>query len=187
MKEQTTAQLVKEYFKSAGSSSANVAARDLKRPRTAVYAAIRDLLKVGYLTKDEFMLGLYHYAGQARKAPELQQKLWRAARINKTFTNFDLARYSGATLDYTKRYVSFLQKQGHVSHVGRKGQKFIFKVSPDAPFETPYMADSKPQDGKHDLAILALDLLHAIRGADMETAREKHAGIGALLGGNHGA
>lgn len=182
--------LVREYFRGAKSATAAQVARDLGKPRTAVYAAMRDLLKAGYLQKDELMMGLYHVraipAEPAGRA-DLQVKIWRAIRINRKFTNWDLALYSGATLDYVQKYLAHLQQLRLVSKVGRRGQRVIYQVRLDAPQETPRMKRPRVirQAPCGALLDIAWEIVRALKAGDRRAAAEAHARLGDALGGHH--
>lgn len=185
-----TAGLVREYFRSKRSGTAAAAARELGRPRTAVYAAMRDLLDAGYLKKDGLMIGLYHVA-EAPEEPagaDLQVKLWRAIRINRKFTNWDLALYSGATLDYTKRYVSYLQSLGYVSQAGKKGRRTIYQIKATAPSATPRMSKAR-QGRSDDLLGTAWEIVRGLQAGDQRAAADAYNRLGAMMsepkGGAH--
>lgn len=182
--------LVREYFRSHRSGTAAAAASELGKPRTAVYAAMRDLLDAGYLKKDELMIGLYHVVAapdEPSGSADLQVKIWRAIRINRKFTNWDLALYSGATLDYVKRYISILQGAGHIVKTGRKGRRLIYQLAATAPRETPRMskgAQRRPggRDLGNDLLETAWEIVRALQAGDRTAAAEAHRRLGEALG-----
>lgn len=181
----TTAQAVRDYFTSAGSATAARAAADMGRPRTAVYAAMRDLLDTGWLRRDELIPGLYHRRPQvpetAGRDASLQVKIWRAVRITKSFTNWDLALYTGATIDYVKRYLAFLQTKGFVKKAGKLGPRTIYQMTATAPQATPKMLDRKDRPAQDATLAVAVELLRHIREGDRSAAMSAYAQLGRAL------
>jgi hypothetical protein len=187
----TTAAQVRDYFKHMGESSPGACAKALGAPWRDVYSRIRDLVKNGWLIKDETGYGIYRFHqlkdSEHGQCAKLQEKMWRAARLAKSFTVWDIALYSHATLDYTKKYVTFLKRQGHVTQVGKKGQRVIYQCTATAKTETPICRKGKKvltEVKRQDLLDLGLDMVRAIKDGDHVKAAGLHAEIGKGLNKN---
>jgi len=138
-RQSTTAQ-VREHFRAMKESTAPQAARALGIDQTLVRRAIATLKKQGWLTCTR-IVGIYRF----REVPEhergqthrLQEKMWRAMRMSRTWTTWDVAQLAGATLDYVKKYAAQLAAEGLIVQAGTTGHRKIWRVADGAPQETP--------------------------------------------------
>lgn len=69
---------------------------------------------------------------------DAQEKLWRAMRIRRTFHAFDVAQLSGASLDYTKKYIQFLMKLGLIKRIGLDKHQARYRVKDKPPLCAPH-------------------------------------------------
>lgn len=75
---------------------------------------------------------------QNARRGDVQEKLWRAMRIKRTFHAFDVAQLSGASLDYTKKYLQFLMKLGLVRRIGLDKHQARYRVKDKPPLTAPH-------------------------------------------------
>jgi len=183
-----TIELVLEYFTRLRSARQAACAAELGLARKAVYKSVESLVKKGLLIREPGVPGLYRCAqaspGKVLKVAEKQVKIWRAMKLKRTFTRWDLAFYSGASLDYVKRYLMFLQNAGYVSKLGHEGDRILYAIEGSAPKDAPQMTSGTFLDTRTDRLLEdALELVGAIRAGERARAREAHARIGAALAG----
>lgn len=114
---------------------------------------------------------------------ELQRKMWRAIRMSRSFTTFDVAMYSGATLDYTKKYISFLLGKGLLKKMGTEGKRALYGPAAALPSTAPARR-RKPtlkELQRRRIADWGNAMIRAIRAGDMEKAALAHQVVGRKL------
>lgn len=83
--------------------------------------------------------GYYRY--QEKKRPlSKQARIWRAIRIKEYFTRRDIAKLSGASDVYLRRYLNFLKGEGFIEHItgwGYKNALYRLIDPTTAPLEKP--------------------------------------------------
>ena len=179
------AEQIRDHFKRMGTSNAASCARALAMPIDAVQKCVQDLAEKGWLQRKN--RGVYEYrevpdADRGHAAP-LQVKMWRAVRINQSFTVRDVALYSGATLDYAKKYIEELRRRKLVKRIGTEGFKAIYACNPGIESETPVVHARRKAKTANPEQILddAWALARAIRDGKRDEAREIHGRIGEML------
>jgi hypothetical protein len=167
---------VREYFQEMKVGTAAGAAKALGIPVQTAYAHVRDLLEQGWLTKRPGCFGMYDYhqlqEHEYGHAVKLQEKMWRAMRMSKGFTVWDIALYSGASIEYVRNYVKFLLGRGLLRKAGKVGQRPIYATKPESPAVTPVMrsASSKKETARQRIIDLGWALMRALRDDDRGTA-----------------
>lgn len=133
---------------------------------------VRELVKRGWL-KSAGQRGLYRFCQlqdhEHGQSAQLQEKIWRAIRISGSYTIFEIAQLSGATIDYVKKYTSFLIRNGLVRKTGKKGQRAIYRPILDLPSVMPRMRSkrNKKEVERQDLIDLGWQMMRMIRDGDM--------------------
>lgn len=169
-----------EYFRKMGPSTASACADALGENPTTVHARIFKLVQKGGL-KRAIRLGhsiIYEYVDGSEaygRPAEIQVKLWRAIRLSKRFTLWEVALLSGASLAYAKGYVAHLADKGLVTRAGRDGRKVIFCCAPHAPVDTPRMikGHSKREVHLQEIITLGWEVMRSLRDGETEEAKEK--------------
>lgn len=88
--------------------------------------------------------GVYQYARPICKAPEGQQKMWRAIRCNQQFNVYDIVLLTDASSNYIERYFKYLEEQGYIKDTGRKkDKKKIYRKTDKATRNTPIYTQMK--------------------------------------------
>lgn len=178
---------VREYFREMRQSTPAACAHALGIPADTVRRCVETLHNKGWLKRVGETRGLYAFSQLAPhkhgRPFTLQKKLWRAVRMSRSFTAWEIAQLSEATLDYAKKYISFLRRSGLVEKVGRSGQKAVYRATGDAPGTVPVMRAGKPKKelARQDLLDLGWAMMRAIRDSDMDQARDLHGQIGEKL------
>jgi hypothetical protein len=64
--------------------------------------------------------GMYRYAGapQAEPEAEIEEKIWRAMKINPTWTAADIAMLAGTSVNYVYKKVRWFQAEGLIKRAG---------------------------------------------------------------------
>jgi len=181
---------IREYFRGMHRSTAAQAARALGIDADVCRARCSDMSKRGWLIHLPGTKGLYEFkeiaASESGRDAVLRTKLWRAIRIAKSFTIWDAAMYSGATLDYAKKYTASLLRQGLVAKTGKDGQKAIYRCLAEERTATPRLIRKRPVPGAADhqvLVDLGWALMRAIRDGNREATIDLHWQVGVALEG----
>ncbi len=109
------------------------------------------------------------------KAAELQEKAWRAMRIAKTFTAWDVALLSGASLDYVHGYIRSLKRGGLLKKVGQDPkQREILKIEGKPPKEAPraWEATSRKEAPIQEAIALGWEMMRALRQGNKDKAMD---------------
>ncbi len=116
-----------------------------------VASAVRTLVDQGFLKRISH--GVYEYMDRSdtwTDAP-LNDKLWRAMRIMPSFTAAEIARRSGATVNYVNKAFRQYRAGGHIRQMGRKknlagAYEKIWRLSPSSKecFTRPTLDIFKP-------------------------------------------
>jgi hypothetical protein len=156
--------------------TAALAAKALGIPLRSASVHVRDLHKQGWLTKRPGCFGMYEYHQlqdhEYGHAVKLQEMIWRAMRHSKTFTVWDLAMFSGASIEYIRDYMNFILGKGMIRISGKKGQRPVYTIKEDAPALTPVMRSgkSKKETTRQRLIDLGWELMRALWVGDMKKA-----------------
>jgi hypothetical protein len=123
-------------------------------------------------------------AGRQSDTHQVLKKIYTAMRINKTWTQWDIAQYSGATRDYVKKYTGYLLQLGHVEQAGTHGRRTIYRLSSRAPFYAVPMKKKVP-DRKRQLSpsVLCQKIITAIDSGNIPAALDAYKRLGRLLEG----
>ncbi|MBN1495912.1 MAG: hypothetical protein JXA07_04030 [Spirochaetes bacterium] len=171
----TRTQMIREYFQNVGPATIARAAVDLNIPQRTVRKAIESLQARGEATRIGSGLYKYRQPEGARDSAvyETQRTMWRAMRISKTFTVWDVAQLSGASIDYAQRYVAFLAKGKYLLPAGKDGQRPRWRIILKAPVDAPVMVSASNRAEEARIARLeaAWELMRAIYAGDMAAAR----------------
>jgi hypothetical protein len=176
MKAVSNQEKVREYFRQMKTGTAAQAARALGIPGATARHCVKDLCEVGWLKHCD-AYGIYEFRQlqlhEYGRAAKLQETIWRAIRISKTFTAWDIAMYSGASLDYVKDYVKFLKGRGLIQISGKHRQRPVYRIK-DESAATPLMRTAAAgKELKHqDIIDLGWDLMRTLRDNDIAKARD---------------
>ncbi len=136
------AEHVKEFYRGMGTAPVQCCAAALGIAPESARRKILHLQRKGWLERVEGLPDFYRFI-EARngEAPggELQDKLWRAARIAKNFTAWDLAMYAGVSLEYARGYANWLVSKRLLEKLeAPKGnERQAFRCIENPPRETP--------------------------------------------------
>lgn len=172
---------VREYFREYGPSSAPRCAKATGIHADSVWRLIGDLVKTGWLVRLTRGVYEYHQLSENRLgAADMQKKMWRAIRMSHAWTQFDIAMLSGATAGYTKMYVRFLEENGYIYKVGKKGRRTLYRTTSHAPYGAPVMRrrGNKKEAEFQELKDLGWAMMRAIRDGDLVEACRMHGEIG---------
>jgi len=178
---------VREYFQQMSHSTPEACAKALGMSGNLARRCVEDLRQKGWLIHCDRVQGLYKFRqlkdDEHGQSAGLQKKIWRAVRISRSFTVWDIAQLSGATIDYVKKYVAFLMRHGHVEKIGRDGSRAIYRRVRDLPAAMPRMRSKsiKQELTRQGLLDLGWALMRAIRDDNMDQVRTAHAEIGKKL------
>ena len=167
---------VREYFQEMKIGTAATAAKALGIPQKTASAHVRDLFEQGWLTKRPGCFGMYDYhqlkEHEHGKAVKLQEKMWRAMRQSKRFTVWDIALYSGASIEYVRDFVKHLIGKNLIRRAGKTGQRPIYITQDDVREATPVMRTgaSVKETARQELIALGWALMQALRDGDMKKA-----------------
>lgn len=110
-------------------------ATDLGLDRDTVQWAVAKLLDKFWLIRVGH--GMYQFQSVRAKPreSEIEDRVWRAMRINSTFSASDIARQSGATMDYVYKLFRKYRAAGYIKQSGRKqtiggGTEKIWRITP---------------------------------------------------------
>lgn len=182
---------IRKYFEKMKTGTAAGSAKALGIPSQTAYANVRDLYEQGWLKKIPGCLGMYEYNQlkdhEHGRSVDLQVKIWRSMRLSKSFTAWDIAMYSGASLAYVKEYISFLMGKGFVSRTGKRGQKAIYAVKTEPDIDTPVMrsAASTREVQHQDIIDLGWKLMLALRDGETADAKKLLAMLCIKSGGTY--
>lgn len=73
------------------------------------------------------------------QAPPKQARIWKVAHmlsLRGRWESRECALLAEASHEYTKMYMRWLERQGHISVLRRPGRSNLYRVDPDAPPET---------------------------------------------------
>jgi len=169
---------VRTFFEQMGTSTAAAAARALGLRGTQASCAVRELLERGWLTRVEGCHGIYEFhrlkEHEHGRAVQIQEKIWRAIRIAKSFTSWDIALYAGANLDYVREYMRFIQGQGLIKADGKRGPKTLYRCAAEPPTDTPVMrsVSNRRAVWHENLENLGWQMMRSLMGGDYRTAGE---------------
>ena len=189
MRQESNQQKVLEYFRRMKTGTAAQAARALAIPGNAARHCVEDLCKAGRLKRCEGD-GIYEFhqpkPHESGRAVKTQETIWRAIRICKTFTAWDIAMYSGASLDYVKDYLKFTRNAGLIHIMGKRGQRSVYRITEGTASETPVMRSSASvkEVRRQDLIDLGWKLMLALRDNDMATAKDINRKLEGAFDGN---
>lgn len=181
MKKQTKTEQIREYYRQMSRATSAQVADALGFTRGSTYKCVRELLDRGWLVKTD-MRGLYEFheipEHEHGKIIDLQKKMWRAMRLSRAFTAWDIAWYSTATLDYAQKYVTFVSKTGHITRAGKDGHKIIWNVSRvNIPGKAPLMrlgkVKSEREVRRQEMMEAGWAMMRAIRDGDTATVKDK--------------
>jgi len=178
---------VREYFRQMNHSTPKACAKALGMPGKMIRRCVEELRQQGWLVHCDRVQGLYKFYqledDEHGRSGALQKKIWRAVRISRSFTVWDIAQLSGATIDYVKKYVAFLMRHGHVEKIGRDGSRAIYRRARDLPAAMPRMRSKRIKQEliRQDLLDLGWALMRAIRDDDMDQVHTAHAEIGKKI------
>ena len=137
---------IREWFRrmETGSSAQCAAALGIKNANC--YRRIRELVLRGWLTQPAY--GVFRFQEIPEhlhgKAVELQAKMWRAIRIAKKATAWDIAQFSGASLYYSQAYIRYLKSEKLIEETGsRQGMRPMYRCLSEPKHETPVMRAHK--------------------------------------------
>lgn len=169
---------VRIFFEKMRTSTAAAAARALGLRGTQASCAVRELLERGWLKRVDGCQGIYEFhqlkEHEFGRAVKIQEKIWRAVRIAKNFTAWEIALYSGANLDHVREYLRFLQRKGLIKPEGRQGMKAIYRCQENPQTETPVMRSLSNRKAVRleDLQEIGWSLMRALQGGELDQARE---------------
>ncbi len=109
------------------------------------------------------------------KAAELQEKAWRAMRIAKTFTAWDVALLSGASLDYIHGYIRSLKKGDLLEKVGLDHkQREVLRIKGKPSKEAPraWEATARKEVPIQEAIVLGWEMMRALRAGKRDKAMD---------------
>jgi len=190
----TNTDRVKQYVKEMGQATAPICAAALGLKTRQAYRCMEELYQRGWLQKKG--RGVFVFNGcvqDSRRTSELQQKIWRAMGLSRSFTSFEIATLSGATLNHVRHYLAPLISAGLAEKVGKKGRYGLYRLAADAPRRAPQIMRERSQkrSNEHELIDLAWAMIRALQAGRRAEARRIHGEIGKKLqiyrgkNGNH--
>jgi hypothetical protein len=113
----------------------------------------------------------------------LREKMYRAIRMNRSFTVFDIAQLSGATTDYAKKYIASLVGQGLLKKIGIKNRRAIYGPAATLPAECPWWHTKERNYGPQKGALIrwARLLLRMLQHENYGKAAVAHQVVGEKL------
>ena len=174
----TKADQIREWFHQMETGTSLDCAAALGMKPANCYRRIQELLKRGWLVQACYGVFRYqeipeHLRG---KAVELQAKMWRAIRIAKIVTVWDIAQFSSASYEYAQAYIRHLKTEKLIEKTGRRqGMRLVYKCLAELKHETPVMRAHKKQTAAELRRLERMDtgwaLMRAIRDGDDKAAR----------------
>ncbi len=180
------AEEILEYFREMKESSLDQCRQALGiTSRGSMNSAIARLVKTGALRCARSIgnkYALYEYIGepgkQIGKMPELQHKAWTAMRISKTFTAWNIAHLSGASLEYVHDYIRSLKRDGILEKAGkdqrskreilRIKKEYVTKIIAPRIWESTARREGPVQEG----ITLGWEMMRALRCGNTEKAKD---------------
>lgn len=166
---------IREYFREYGPSSAPECAKAIGIQVDYVHKKISDLRKKGWLVR--LKRGLFEYrqlsSEQTGKNAVLQKKMWHAMRMCPTWTQFDIAQLSGATLNFVGIYVTWLLRAGHIQRAGKAGRKVVYRCKSTLVKTTPRIVRLRVDKAEmkiQELKNLGWVMMRSLRDGDLDVA-----------------
>lgn len=136
------AEHIKEFYRGMGTAPVQCCAAALGISPESARQKILHLQRKGWLERVEGLPDFFRFvdARNGDVSPDgLQEKLWRAARIAKNFTAWDLAMYAGVSLEYARGYAAWLVSKGLLEKAGsaKGNQRQAFRCIENPPMQTP--------------------------------------------------
>lgn len=140
MGDTNTTDLIRQYASVQNIVRVKQVSIDLGIHRDKVQYAIHNLVDQEYLSRIGH--GMYQYQ-DSRENPakcEVEDRIWRAMRINPTFSASEVARQSGSTRDYVYKRFREFRAEGIIKPAGRKsnlggGFEKIWRLTPKGTME----------------------------------------------------
>ena len=175
------------HIRIAGPQTADQVSAALGIPAGNAYGWMRRLVKDGLLRGDRSRPGAYccTAAGVKHKfrPHDALSKIYRAMRINETWTLREIALLTGASVHYIKKYIIYLRTQGHAERVGRKDHEAIYRLTARAPIAAPTMKKAGLRaERKAGPVGLCRRIIRAVEGKNIAAAREIYEQLGEALG-----
>ncbi len=185
------ADLVLDYFRGMGCSSVEQCRRALGiTDKQTLDTQMALLVRKGALRESAGM-GITGVVYEFVRDPdplrpqELLEKAWRAMRLSKVFSIWDIAMYSGASLDYCKRYIRELNKQGVLDVLGRDEKKrFRYRIKPGMDQNrAPYvrMGMNRTERAIQEAMSAGWKMMRELKAGDVIAARNSLMAVEALL------
>ena len=168
---------VREWFRNMETGSSAECAAALGMKNANVYRRIQELLKRGWLVQQSY--GVFRYQEIPEhlhgKTAELQTKMWRAIRIARTVTTWDVAQFSGATYEYAQMYIRHLLAEKLIEKTGSKqGQRPVYRCRAEIRHETPIMRANRKgtaeESRRLELMETGWELMRSLRIGDLAAA-----------------
>lgn len=185
------ADLVTEYFQRMGFSSLEQCRRALGiTDKRGINGVVANLRSSGVLREAPGMgingvIFEYVREPDPRRPHDLMEKAWRAMRLSKVFSAWDIAMYSGASLDYCHRYIRHLARKGILVKFGRNDkQRFTYRIADghDSTTAPAFNSSATRRERNIQEAIESgWHLMRALRAGDTAAAKESLSVIGLFL------